>query len=59
MESDDSPEIPERGKTPDIPGFPSGAHAFTHTHTETYTTHTHTHTHTTVVAREIQDTFSL
>ena len=31
MESDDSPEIPERGKTPDIPGFPSGAHAFTHT----------------------------
>ena len=25
MESNDSPEIPDRGKTSDIPGLPSGA----------------------------------
>ena len=25
VESNDSPEIPDRGKTPDIPGLPSGA----------------------------------
>ena len=27
MESNDSPEIPDRGETSDIPGFPSGAAA--------------------------------
>ena len=30
MESNDSPEIPDRGQTSDIPGFPSGD-----THTST------------------------
>ena len=33
MESNDSPEIPDRGETSDIPGLPSGEERETHTHT--------------------------
>ena len=28
MESNDSPEIPDRGETSDIPGLPSGVHCY-------------------------------
>ena len=31
MESNDSPEIPDRGETSDIPGLPSGAHKWNFT----------------------------
>ena len=30
MESNDSPEIPDRGETSDIPGLPSGAEIVEH-----------------------------
>ena len=46
MESNDSPEIPDRGETSDIPGLPSGAHRCNTTHTQTLHNTTHTYIQT-------------
>ena len=45
VESNGSPEIPDRGEISDIPGLPSGGGGAQRERERANTNHTHTHTH--------------